>query len=98
MAAVRKLTDAEFAAVIADLSDWQLVEGKLHRELRFRDFSEAFGFMTRVAMLAEARDHHPEWSNVYDRVVIDLQTHDAGGISQKDFDLAAAIDRLLEAA
>ena len=98
MAAGRKLTDAEVAAGIAELPDWQLVVGKLHRELRFRDFSEAFGFMTRVAMLAEARDHHPEWSNVYDRVVIDLQTHDAGGISQKDFDLAVAIDRLLETA
>jgi len=96
MAAGRKLSDAEVAAGIAQLSDWQLVAGKLHRELRFRNFSEAFGFMTRVAMLAEVRDHHPEWSNVYDRVVIDLQTHDAGGISQRDFDLATAIDRLLE--
>lgn len=81
---------------LAALPEWALVDGKLHREFRFRDFSEAFAFMTRVAMLAEQRDHHPEWSNVYATVRIDLQTHDAGGITELDFDLAAAIDQLLE--
>ena len=95
MAAGRKLSDAEVAAGIAQLSDWQLVAGKLHRELRFRNFSEAFGFMTRVAMLAEVRDHHPEWSNVYNRVVIDLTTHDAGGLTTLDFELAASANALL---
>jgi 4a-hydroxytetrahydrobiopterin dehydratase len=97
MAGVRKLTDGEVTAGLEHLPEWELVAGKLHRELRFRDFVEAFGFMARVALLAEKRDHHPEWSNVYDRVVIDLRTHDAGGISQKDFDLATAIDHLLAA-
>lgn len=92
-----KLTDAQIAAGLERLRDWNLADGKLRRELRFSDFNEAFGFMTRVALLAEQRDHHPEWSNVYNRVVIDLQTHDAGGISQKDFELAAAIDRVLAA-
>ena len=73
--------------------DWSLVDGKLHRELRFADFVAAFGFMTRVAILAEKLDHHPEWSNVYGRVVVDLVTHDAGGITERDFALAAHIDR-----
>jgi len=97
MAGVRKLTDGEVAAALERLPGWQLVAGKLHREWRFRDFAEAFGFVARVALLAEKRDHHPEWTNVYDRVVIDLCTHDAGGVSQKDIDLATAIDQLLEA-
>lgn len=90
-----KLTDEQIAAGLAPLRDWELVDGRLHRELRFRDFNAAFGFMARVAMLAEQHDHHPEWSNVFNRVVIDLQTHDVGGISHKDFDLATAIDRVL---
>lgn len=93
----RKLTDAELAAGLEDLPAWRVVAGKLHRELRFRDFSEAFAFMTRVALLAEQRDHHPEWSNVYSRVAIDLTTHSAGGITAADLELAAAIDRVSEA-
>jgi len=96
MAAVRRLQDEEIDARLADLPDWVRVEEKLHRELRFGDFSEAFAFMTRVAMLAEQRDHHPEWTNVYATVGIDLTTHAAGGITELDFDLAAAIDRLLD--
>ena len=95
MAAMHKLTDEEVVAGLARLPDWELVADKLHRALDFRNFREAFGFMTRVALIAEKRDHHPEWSNVYARVVIDLQTHDAGGITQKDFDLSTAIDDLL---
>lgn len=67
----------------------------LHRAFRFRDFSEAWGFLTRVALLAEAQDHHPEWSNVWNRVEITLTTHDAGGLSERDLRLAEAIDRLL---
>ncbi len=76
------------------LPGWSLVEGKLHRELRFANFSEAFGFMTRVALAAESRDHHPDWSNVWNRVVIDLVTHDAGGITGKDVALAQLISEL----
>ncbi len=64
-------------------------------DFRFRDFSEAFGFITRVALLAQAADHHPQWSNVYDRVTITLTTHDAGGLSEKDVALAEQIDQLL---
>ncbi len=74
---------------------WQVVDGKLHRELRFADFVEAFGFMTRVALLAERADHHPEWTNVYGRVVIDLVSHDAGRVTDRDVALAEAINRLL---
>lgn len=73
-------------------SDWDVVSGKLHREVSFKDFVSAFACMTEVAMVAERIDHHPEWSNVYNRVVIDLLTHDPPGITQLDLDLAAAID------
>ena len=76
---------------------WELVAGKLHRELRFRDFVEAFGFMSRVALLAERANHHPEWSNVYRTVVIDLVSHDAGGVTERDVALAEAINGLLPA-
>ena len=91
-----KLTDAEIDAGLVGLPEWRLVAAKLHRELRFADFVEAFAFMTRVALLAEKRDHHPEWSNVYAKVVIDLTTHDAGGVTALDLELAAAIDLLLD--
>jgi len=73
---------------------WEVVDGKLHRELRFKDFVDAFGFMTSLALRAEAKNHHPEWFNVYSRVVIDLSTHDAGGITALDFELAAAANEL----
>jgi len=96
MPAARNLPESEISTRLADLPEWALVGEKLHREFRFRDFSEAFAFMTRVALLAERVDHHPEWSNVYATVRIDLRTHDAGGITDLDFELAAAIDRLLE--
>ncbi len=73
---------------------WSVVDGKLHRELQFADFVAAFSFMTRVAILAEKRDHHPEWRNVYNRVVIDLVTHDAENtITQADVELAQAIEK-----
>ena len=74
--------------------DWDLVSGKLHRELTFSNFVEAFAFMTSVALHAERTDHHPEWSNVYNRVTIDLATHDSLGITQLDLDLAEVIDQL----
>jgi 4a-hydroxytetrahydrobiopterin dehydratase len=75
---------------------WVEENGALHREFRFADFSEAFGFMTRVALLADKADHHPNWSNVYNRVVIDLSTHDAGdAITDLDIQLANAINSLV---
>jgi len=92
--AIEKLADDVVRERLADIPGWTLREGKLHRELKFPDFVAAFGFMSSVALLAERADHHPEWSNVYNRVVIDLTTHDAGGISERDFALATAIDRL----
>lgn len=90
----RKLEDDEIRAELAHRSGWELADGKLHTELIFADFVEAFGFMTKVAIVAEAKNHHPEWFNVYHRVVIDLWTHDVGGISTWDFELADTIDRL----
>jgi len=87
-----KLTDSEIEAQLAGLPGWKVVAGKLHRELQFADFVAAFGFMTRCALLAEKRDHHPEWSNVWNKVVIDLTTHDAGGITAKDVELAQAME------
>jgi len=91
------LTAAERDAALAMLPEWALSrEGRaILRSFRFADFNEAFGFMTRVALLADKADHHPEWSNVYDRVEIELTTHDAGGLSQRDVALASAIDALL---
>ena len=79
------------------LTGWTIneAEGKLTRTFKFKDFSEAFGFMARVALLAEKAGHHPDWSNSYDTVDITLSTHDAGGLTQKDVDLATKISALL---
>jgi 4a-hydroxytetrahydrobiopterin dehydratase len=88
-----KLTDAQIETQLAQLPGWKVVAGKLHRELQFADFVAAFGFMARVALHAEKRDHHPEWSNVYNKVTIDLTTHDAGGITAKDIELAQVIEK-----
>jgi len=85
------LDETEINARLATLSGWSLRNGKLAREFRFADFNAAFAFMTRVALRAEQLDHHPEWFNVYNRVVVELTTHDAGGITDKDFTLAAAM-------
>ncbi|MBA4732827.1 MAG: 4a-hydroxytetrahydrobiopterin dehydratase [Synechococcus sp. MED-G133] len=81
----------------ATLPQWTVDQQSISRELVFRDFNEAFGFMSRVALLAESRNHHPNWSNVYNRVSITLSTHDLGGLSDLDIELAAAIDQLLPA-
>ena len=81
----------------AKLPNWTIHQQSISRELEFRDFNEAFGFMSRVALLAESRNHHPNWSNVYNRVSISLSTHDLGGLSDLDVELAAAIDQLLPA-
>jgi 4a-hydroxytetrahydrobiopterin dehydratase len=90
----RQLTADEVTDRLKDYPGWRLVDGKLHRDLAFADFVAAFGFMTQVALLAETMNHHPEWRNVYNRVTIDLTTHDVGGISDKDFVLAAKIDEV----
>ena len=89
----KALPAEEVSARVAALSGWSLVDGKLHRAFSFADFIEAFGFMTRVALIAEKMDHHPEWSNVYNRVGVELTTHDAGGLTELDFELATAMDR-----
>jgi 4a-hydroxytetrahydrobiopterin dehydratase len=94
MAAI-PLTADEITQLPQQLPQWQLVQGKLRRELRFADFVEAFGFMAKVALIAEAMGHHPEWSNVWNRVVIELTTHDTGGLSSLDLELARRIDGLL---
>jgi 4a-hydroxytetrahydrobiopterin dehydratase len=94
MARPTKLADADVTQRLAALPGWTLKAGKLHRELTFADFTQAFGFMTDVAREADALDHHPEWFNVYDRVVIDLATHDAGGITTLDFELARRAEDL----
>jgi 4a-hydroxytetrahydrobiopterin dehydratase len=88
------LTADQIAALPEQLPHWRLVGGKLRRELRFVDFVEAFGFMARVALIAEAMGHHPEWSNVWNRVTIELTTHDTGGLSDLDLQLAQRIDAL----
>ena len=94
MARPTKLVDADVTQRLAALPGWTLKAGKLHRELTFADFTQAFGFMTDVAREADALDHHPEWFNVYNRVVIDLATHDAGGITTLDFELARRAEDL----
>jgi 4a-hydroxytetrahydrobiopterin dehydratase len=92
--AAQPLSSSQIADLAGNLPGWSLVNGKLHRELRFADFSAAFGFMARVALAAEQLGHHPEWSNVWNRVVIDLTTHDTGGLSNLDVELARRIDAL----
>jgi 4a-hydroxytetrahydrobiopterin dehydratase len=92
--AATPLTPTEIANLAATLPAWGLVEGKLVRRFSFADFSEAFGFMTRVALAAETLGHHPEWSNVWNRVTIALTTHDTGGITNLDVALARQIDAL----
>lgn len=92
---VEKLSSTDIAQRLTDLPDWSLDQHKLYRQFVFENFVEAFGFMSRVAELAESLGHHPEWSNVYNRVEIHLTTHDAGGISPLDFTLAKQIDGLL---
>jgi 4a-hydroxytetrahydrobiopterin dehydratase len=76
-------------------SGWSVVDGAFHREFEFADFSEAFGFMARVALAAEKADHHPDWSNSWNKVVIDLVSHDAGGLTDRDRDLAQTINSLV---
>ena len=94
---IEQLSEEERETWLAALPGWSLArEGKaIEHKFKFADFSQAFAFMTRVALLAEKRDHHPEWSNVYNRVEIALTTHDAGGLSLRDVEMAKAIDALV---
>jgi 4a-hydroxytetrahydrobiopterin dehydratase len=93
----KKLTDAEVNEQLSSTKGWKLVSGKLHREFECKDFVTAFGNMTRVALVAEAMNHHPEWFNVWNKVVIDLNSHDVQGISNLDFELAARINEIFGA-
>jgi len=94
MTELRKLTAVEIESRLSGLPGWAVVNGKLHRELQFKDFVSAFAFMTAFALVAESKNHHPEWFNVYNKVVIDLTTHDVQGISALDFELATAANAL----
>jgi len=94
---IPKLSEAERAEALTALPDWlhQPERDAIVRHFKFKDFNEAFGFMTRVALLADKADHHPEWSNVYNRVEVLLTTHDCNGLSKRDVALAKAIDSLI---
>ena len=94
---IQKIAPEQVASLLVGLPQWRYQSergGSITRDFKFIDFNEAFGFMTRVALLAEQHNHHPEWSNVYSRVSITLTTHDAGGLSMRDLDLAQRIDSL----
>ena len=92
----RTLNKEDREAALGRLAGWRAVEGRdaIAKTFKFADFNAAFGFMTRVAMVAERMNHHPEWSNVWNRVDVTLTTHSAGGVTQRDIDLAAALDRI----
>jgi 4a-hydroxytetrahydrobiopterin dehydratase len=92
MVVMQKLTEAELHAGLSRLNGWQVVGGKLHRVYQFADFIHAFGFMATAALAIEKLGHHPEWFNVYNRVTVDLTTHDAQGITAKDLELAQILD------
>jgi 4a-hydroxytetrahydrobiopterin dehydratase len=92
------LSDTEIAAALSGLPGWSRAEGRsaIVKKFQFADFNEAWGFMSRVALLAESQNHHPEWFNVWNRVEITLSTHDAGGLSARDVKLAAAIEQVVK--
>ena len=89
-----KLTSEQLAAALETLEGWEVKDGKLHRRFQFADFVQAWGFMTQSAFIAEKMDHHPEWFNVYGIVNVDLMTHDAGGITALDVELAQRMSAL----
>ena len=95
---VDQLSETERADALDALPDWEYIDARdaITRSIVFTDFAEAFGFMTQVALIAEKADHHPEWTNVWNRVEITLTTHDAGGLSERDIELAEAIDSILD--
>jgi 4a-hydroxytetrahydrobiopterin dehydratase len=89
-----RLSKQEIAAGLHKLDGWRVVKGNLHRVFKFKDFKLAFGFMKRVALVADRMDHHPDWSNAYNKVTIDLSTHSAGGLTENDFELAGKIQKI----
>jgi 4a-hydroxytetrahydrobiopterin dehydratase len=89
-----KLSDSEIEAGLAGLTGWTVQNGKLHRAYKFPDFAHAMGFMATAAPLIEKKDHHPEWANVYNRVTVHLVTHDSGGITKKDLELAQLLESI----
>jgi 4a-hydroxytetrahydrobiopterin dehydratase len=91
-----KLHDDAINAGLGELPGWSIENEKLHREFKFKNFAEAFGFMTSAAIESEKMDHHPEWFNVYSKVVVDLTTHSAGGITELDFELARKLNNLAD--
>ena len=93
---MKRLLENEITAALVQLPAWTIHEAKLHRKYQFADFAHAFGFMATAAPLIERMNHHPEWSNVYNRVTVDLTTHDAGGITQKDIDLAGTLEKIAQ--
>ena len=96
MGRYQKLSEDELRSCLASLPGWSVTGGKLHREYRFADFIHAFGFMATAAIAIEKMNHHPEWSNVYNRVTVDLVTHDAGGLTNADAELAALLEGIAQ--
>jgi 4a-hydroxytetrahydrobiopterin dehydratase len=92
--ATQKLTPDELSAALGKLPEWAVKDEKLHREYRFADFLHAFGFMSMAAVRIEKMNHHPEWANVYGRVTVDLTTHDSGGITKRDVELAGVLEEI----
>ena len=90
-----RLSQLEIDEQLKNLPGWSIVNEKLHKEFKFENFNQAFGFMTRAAMEIEKMNHHPEWFNVYNKISVDLMTHDAGGITQNDVTLAKILNSLL---
>jgi len=90
-----KLSDEQIKKELANLPGWSIVNGKLHKDFVFKDFIEAFGFMSTAALHIEKMNHHPEWFNVYNKIKVDLTTHDAGGITQNDITLARILNSLI---
>ncbi len=90
-----KMSDSDVQQALVGLAGWELTSGKLHKTFQFQDFVEAWGFMSRAALIAQAMDHHPEWFNVYRTVTVDLNTHDAGGITTLDVELARKMNALV---
>lgn len=91
-----KLSKQEIAAELSRLDGWHLVKGNLNRIFEFKNFTQAFGFMKRVAVVADRIDHHPDWSNAYNKVTIDLSTHSVGGLTKNDFELAGGIQKIYD--
>lgn len=92
---IKKLLKKEIESNLLPLAGWKFLNNGIKKDFLFKDFSEAFAFLTRIAMLSEKMDHHAEWSGVYNKVNIRLSTHDAGGVTQKDFDMATAIEKMI---